>query len=301
MADNWSTPAFELPPVGARIGPFMSRTWLKTWWNHRGRGDLILAEADESLLPLVVDNGVVEFAGEADLTDYHSPLGSPDAPALDAAMPDLRAGSLLRFDSLPAEAAAGITAALRRAEISPSIEEHTVTAVLHLPESFDEYLAALAKKERHELRRKRRRFDNEAGPARVERRSGSDAVALFARLHRLSAGDKGAFMSEKMEAFFLELHEEAGGVIDMLVTDSGRVASAIFSFEDASGYYLYNSAFEPELQHLSPGNVMLSHLIERAIEQGKIVFDFLKGDERYKFKLGAEARPLYLITAKVPS
>ena len=44
---------------------------------------------------------------------------------------------------------------------------------------------------------------------------------------------------------------------------------------------------------------MLSHLIERAIEDGKQVFDFLKGDETYKFRLGATARPLYRVTATV--
>ena len=58
-------------------------------------------------------------------------------------------------------------------------------------------------------------------------------------------------------------------------------------------------AFDPELRTLSPGNVMLSHLIERAINQGMSVFDFLKGDATYKFRLGARERPLYRVTAKV--
>ena len=44
---------------------------------------------------------------------------------------------------------------------------------------------------------------------------------------------------------------------------------------------------------------MLSHLIESAINQGKPVFDFLKGDETYKFRLGAEERPLFRVTATV--
>ena len=38
---------------------------------------------------------------------------------------------------------------------------------------------------------------------------------------------------------------------------------------------------------------MLSHLIERSIDDGKKVFDFLKGDETYKFRLGAQPRPLF--------
>jgi CelD/BcsL family acetyltransferase involved in cellulose biosynthesis len=180
-------------------------------------------------------------------------------------------------------------------------EQHTVTAVLTLPDSFEDYLAGLAKKERHELRRKRRRFDNELGSGTVERRTGPEAVSLFARLHRLSAGDKGAFMSAEMEKFFLALHQNAGGVVDVLVDGSGRPASAVFSFEDATGFYLYNSAFEPELRQHSPGNVMLSHLIEKAIAKKLQVFDFLKGDEAYKFRMGATPRPLFVVTTQTGS
>ena len=83
----------------------------------------------------------------------------------------------------------------------------------------------------------------------------------------------------------------------MLRDGSGRAAAAVFSFEDSTGFYLYNSAYEPEVGHYSPGNVMLSHLIERVIERGRGVFDFLKGGEPYKFRLGATPRPLYAVSA----
>ena len=296
---SWSSDAFDLEPVASQVGPFPRRRYLETWWRQRGVGDLLIAETTDSLLPLVLTDGVLEFAGEADLTDYHSPLGSHGAEALANLIPDLESGSRISLDSLPDESANAVVAGLEHAGISCEVNQHEVAAVLRLPSSFDEYLLSIRKKERHELRRKRRRFENELGPATVERRTGPDAVALFARLHRLSAGDKGEFMDDAMEQFFLALHENAGGVIDVLVTGSGQVASAIFSFEDDAGFYLYNSAFEPELRNLSPGNVMLSHLIERAINSGAEVFDFLKGDETYKFRLGAEERPLYRVTATV--
>ncbi len=40
---------------------------------------------------------------------------------------------------------------------------------------------------------------------------------------------------------------------------------------------------------------MLGAMIERAVQEGRRIFDFLKGDENYKFRLGAEPRPLYEI------
>lgn len=296
---TWSSPSFELPPVAPLVGPFPGREWLQTWWTHRGRGDLIVAATPESLLTLTMVEGSLTFAGEADLTDYHSPLGSADASALTKLAADLPIGTSIELDSLPKEASDSVADGLRRAGLTPTVAQHTVTAVLELPTTFDDYLMSVGKKERHELRRKRRRFDAEAGTSRLERRSGPDAVALFARLHRLSSGDKGAFMTADMEEFFLAMHNDAGGVIDVLVDGSDRPASAIFSFEDEDGFYLYNSAYEPEMRNLSPGNVMLSHLIEQSIENGKQVFDFLKGDETYKFRLGSVARPLYRVTATV--
>ena len=299
MAINWSAAEFQLPPIAPRVGPFVGSAWLETWWARRGSGEMLLRVADDSLVALTMHNGIVKFAGEADLTDYHSPLGSSDVTALASLIADLDPGTELRLNSMPDEAAEAVAGSLAAAGLEPTVEEHAVTAVLHLPTSFDEYLMSLSKKDRHELRRKRRKFESEVGPYRVARRSGEDAVALFAHLHRLSSGDKGAFMTEEMEDFFLALHTSADGVIDVLEDGSGRAASAIFSFEDEDGFYLYNSAYEPEMRNLSPGNVMLSHLIEQAIDDGKQVFDFLKGDETYKFRLGATARSLFRVNATV--
>ena len=292
---NWSTEAFNLPPLSPRVGPFPGRRWLETWWDHRGSGTLLLAETDASLLPLTLNDNRLEFAGEGDLTDYHSPRGA--ATALTDVIKDLPKSTLIHLDSMPEDSASAAAAALRDAGLEPTIADDTVTAVLELPATFDDYLAGLAKKERHELRRKRRKFDAELGVGRIERRSGPEAVALFARLHRLSDGAKGTFMTAAMEAFFLDLHTRADGVIDVLVDGSDRPAAAIFSFEDEAGFYLYNSAFEPEVRNLSPGNVVLSHLIERSIAEQKHVFDFLKGDEAYKFRLGAKPRPLFAVAA----
>ena len=46
---------------------------------------------------------------------------------------------------------------------------------------------------------------------------------------------------------------------------------------------------------------MLSHLIEQAVADERRIFDFLKGSETYKFRLGAEARPLYRVSATTGS
>ena len=81
------------------------------------------------------------------------------------------------------------------------------------------------------------------------------------------------------------------------VGEDGSPVAAAFGFEDDVAYYLYNSAFDPSAGRVSPGVVLVSLLIERAIATGKTIFDFLKGDEPYKFRLGAEPRPLFEVAS----
>lgn len=68
--------------------------------------------------------------------------------------------------------------------------------------------------------------------------------------------------------------------------------AATFGFELDKRLYLYNSAYEPEARSSSPGLMLVSELVKEAIERGFERFDFLRGPERYKYQLGAQALPL---------
>jgi CelD/BcsL family acetyltransferase involved in cellulose biosynthesis len=82
------------------------------------------------------------------------------------------------------------------------------------------------------------------------------------------------------------------------VPGTDRAAASLVSFSDDQGIYLYNSSYDPHLAEASPGIAIVGTLIEQAIAEGLPRFDFLKGAETYKFRLGAEARPLYRITSR---
>jgi CelD/BcsL family acetyltransferase involved in cellulose biosynthesis len=79
--------------------------------------------------------------------------------------------------------------------------------------------------------------------------------------------------------------------LDLLEIGDHAVAST-FSFQLENTFYLYNSAYEPEAARLSPGLVLVARLVQRSIEEGLHWFDFLRGPERYKYQLGAQALPL---------
>jgi CelD/BcsL family acetyltransferase involved in cellulose biosynthesis len=183
-------------------------------------------------------------------------------------------------------------------ESPAELVQHEASAVLTLPATFDTWLSGLTKKERHEVRRKRRRLAEAFGTPTIER-MGPEAVHTFCEMHRSSSGDKGTFMTDEMERFFTDLSTDAGAVVHGLVCD-GVLRAAAFGFETDDGYFFYNSAYDVAAASASPGVVLVASMIEAQIERGAKVFDFLKGDERYKFRMGAESRPLYMIEGTLP-
>ena len=261
-------------------------------------GELLTRRAtDGSLVPLILSDGRPNSPAKPT-----SPTTTPRSarrPVLTDLVTELPTGTIFQLDSLPEDSA---TAVATHFDVPGWRNDYPATPsppCSTLPDTFDEYLAGISKEGTS-------RTPPQATPLRVGSRTsttrtqtGSGGSCTLRRPPSSIHGDKGSFMTPEMEHFFLALHTEAGGVIDVLLDGEGRPAPQSSLSKTTEGFYLYNSAYEPELRNHSPGNVMLSHLIERSIEDGKKVFDFLKGDETYKFRLGAQPRPLFEVAATV--
>jgi CelD/BcsL family acetyltransferase involved in cellulose biosynthesis len=174
--------------------------------------------------------------------------------------------------------------------------------ILPLPTAWAQYVASLSGKYRHELTRKVRRMEREAPEARAVVLGARDLVeprlADFLRLHRRSRVGKAKFMDERMEIFFRSisgvLAERETLRLWFLEAAGGSMASFI-TLEWDGTVGLYNSGFEPSWAGLSPGLVLLTHLIRDAIARGKTRFDFLRGEERYKYEFGPAPEDVYQV------
>lgn len=288
----------NIAPTARGLGPFPHAPFIAAVHSRLapGNAELIVEADDQGAVALSLTDGILRFAAEEFVTDYHAPLGPGGGEALERAIKASGALSF-EFDSLPAEEHDVVTATLDRLSIAHQEEVHAATGVLALPESFDEWLAGIRKKERHEVRRKRRKLIAEFGPFTVEE-AGVEGIGAFCDLHRTAAGDKGGFMTDTVQAFFTDLLANVDATIHNLVCD-GRTLSSAFGFVRDDGYYFYNSAFDADAHHVSPGAVLLSALIEQQIERGAQVFDFLKGAETYKYRHGAVPRDLYRISGSL--
>jgi CelD/BcsL family acetyltransferase involved in cellulose biosynthesis len=297
--------------------PFLSWTWQSDWVAVFGEGRRLEVRrvVDGTgrllgLLPLVeTAPGRWLLAGGADVSDYLDLIAARDREddawtallggrAADGAVWELHAvpAASLTVTGLPAlAAAAGLAVITQLEERCP---------VLALPESWDALLASLSGKHRHELTRKLRRFEREAPAGRVSWESTPAGIESrlddFLRLHRLSREGKAKFMDARMERFFRRvvpaLAARAGARLAFLDLPDGPIASFV-TLEWDGTVGLYNSGFHPDRAALSPGLVLLAGVIGDAIGRGRRRFDFLRGEERYKFEFGPTvSEPVHAVT-----
>src|SRR5262249_43174242 len=188
-------------------------------------------------------------------------------------------------------------------QISTAVEERC--PVLDLPETWDEYLARLSGKDRHELRRKMRKLERELPGARVTSHhtmeGWEDALGRFLDLHRLSKVGKARFMDGRMERFFRDATgalAAAGWAKLWFLEHEGAAVASFLCFEYAGSVGLYNSGFDPAHARLAPGIVLLAYLIMDAIDRRIRVFDFLRGEEPYKEGFGPTPEDLYHVSVR---
>lgn len=288
--------------------PYQHPDWHRIWWRHFGgeRAPLTLAVRDGERLamiaPLMRDGSDrLLFAGDPDICDYMDLVAAPDADdGAYAALLDAVAAQPWRELILW-----GVPEHSRTLHLLPKLAEargwkaeedfEAVCPRVTLPETWEDYLASLGKKDRHELRRKMRRFTEAGQEMRYYAVSTSEEVQAglddFIRLHTASRQDKRQFMTPEMEAFFREAVVALAGRdlvrLYFIELDGKRVAS-LLAFDTDGELLLYNSGYDPEFSFASVGLVSKAFTLKAAIEDGKRIFDFMRGAEPYKYDMGGK-------------
>jgi CelD/BcsL family acetyltransferase involved in cellulose biosynthesis len=187
---------------------------------------------------------------------------------------------------------------IARDRIGSEVKQQDVAPAVVLPTTWEEYLGILSSKDRHELKRKINRLEREHAMDVSDADCACDSFDEFVRLHRLSSSAKQRFMTEPMVEYFRDLFESTQGEwqtkLCSLKLDQ-RIVAALVYFTDGKKIQLYNSGFDPAYGYYSVGLLAVASLIKHAIEAGMQVFDFLRGNERYKYQLGGKDRELYQI------
>jgi CelD/BcsL family acetyltransferase involved in cellulose biosynthesis len=294
---------------------FMTYEWQSTWWRYLGDGTPVLIAMRgpdgqlAGLAPLyrgLNDAGEWELntVGCVDVSDYLDLIARRGHEAevfsafldLLASAPDRGfAWDVVSLCNVPQESATlsllGPMASSRGFHVTSRVQE--VCPIIKLPASWDEYLEGLDGKDRRELRRKLRKATPLAGVEWYLFGPDHDLdvqVDRFLHLMGMSHPDKAEFLHRGHRAFMHAIARTAwqeGWLELAFLTVDGEPAATAFNFVYNNRTLLYNSGLDAaRFLALSPGIVLTALLIEHSIQQGRELFDFLRGDEAYKYQLG---------------
>ncbi len=300
---------------------FLTYEWQTTWWQYLGVGDLwivaIRTVEDNKLIGIIplyhtrhqggrhAGKQVLTLVGCIEVSDYLDIISakgceeivysellawlqSEEAPAWDVVDLCNLPEDSLTYRTFAAESrAAGFQATVQQEDVAPQFP---------LPLHYETYLQEqVEKKQRHEIRRKQRRAERECtvGFYLVGKEHNLEAeVDDFVVLQRASREDKADFMTPEMRRFFGAVARtmlDAGYLRLCFLTLNGEKAAALFAFEYDYKFLLYNSGYDPDAySQLSPGWVILSYSVQYAIAAGCRVFDFMQGNEEYKYRYGSQ-------------
>jgi len=295
---NWDS-IFVLPP------------WLRSWWQaFQPETKLYLRAVRQAseiigIAPLQVKGDTASFIGSNDVCDYLDFVVSPGKGQyfFTALLDDLAQNGITRLnlEYLHPEATAltDLITVAQQKNYRTLCHDDALSLEMDLPATWEDYLARLDKKERHEVRRKLRRLES-AGEINYHCEAASAGLTglldNFLNLFALSFPEKAEFMTAPREAFFRTVAGAmaAAGRLHFGILKVNRTTAAMtMLFEYHDTVYLYNSAFDPAFSYLSVG--IMSHVlcIRESIQQGRKRWNFLKGDEPYKYDLGGTAVPLH--------
>jgi CelD/BcsL family acetyltransferase involved in cellulose biosynthesis len=311
--------------------PFLRHEYLRTWWETRGGGEwpdsdlaVVVARQDDRLAgvaPLFSARNREEdpaflLLGSIEISDYLDLIVRPaDLPLfipglldfLDGCKPadETKPWQVLDWQNIPETSP---TLPILKAEAEKRgwvfLQEQTYHAPsIPLSGDFETYLCGIDKKQRHEIRRKMRRAEESGSEVRWY--SVSDEAALEAEVEAFMAmmaeePDKAKFLSEAMRRqmqLACRAAFENGWLQLAFLEVDGQKAAGYLNFDYLNHVWVYNSGIARRFLELSPGWVLLGYLLQWANENKRLEFDFMRGNEEYKYRFGAVDR--FVVRAKV--
>lgn len=191
-----------------------------------------------------------------------------------------------------------------------AVSEAEACPVLTLPATYDEYVRSLGKNMREQIKRYPKRLEKEF-KVEYELADSEDAVQnaltdLF-KLHGArwrQRGQTGVLATARRQKF----HRAVCGAFFhqnylrlWSLRCNGAPACVLLNYVYGGKYYFFIGGFDPDLMRWSVGTCLFAKVFQHAIEEGATEFDFLRGEEEYKYRYGAVNRGYKTISWFAPN
>lgn len=289
--------------------PFTSPAWLISWWRIFVPGELrtIAVWRGEDLValaPLYLERGpygIRLLPLGIGISDSFDVLLESSATSLERAKPVLMQAlaaepdwECLSLEELPPSAAAlGLPCPPGCTDV---LADQSASPILSLA-SAEDPLACLPSRKRRKLRMAQNRVARRDGEVRaIGAEEVDDFLADLGRLHGArwrSRGEDGVLADDLVQQFHaaaLPRLVAAGLARLYTLAIEDRVVGAYYGLQHGRTAYAYIGGFDPDFAFESPGTVLIGHAIEEAARGGATAFNFLRGQEPYKYEWGAVDR-----------
>jgi CelD/BcsL family acetyltransferase involved in cellulose biosynthesis len=165
-----------------------------------------------------------------------------------------------------------------------------------LPEKWNSYLSSLSKKRRKNLQyylsRLKREFSIQFGVVDENDMVQEKMEKLFS-IHENRWRDKGwfgGFSDDRSVQFHKDIalkFLKKGWLRLYYLSLDEKIAAMLYAFKYNHKFMYYQAGFDPEYSRYSVATVLLVHCIENAFKEGMREFDFLRGNESYKYDWGS--------------
>ena len=283
--------------------PFQSPAWLLAWAEVYAPGRCRAAALWRdgklaALVPAFLWEGSLLLAGTGP-SDHHSALFVPGAEAAACELlVALAHGTPEPFSRIDLQQLSPDSPVASVKLEGFTVADHVGDPCLFLRLHGAEGMAAVPKRICSNWRYAMRRLEREG--ARLEivaPEQAAEATAELARLHAIrwrAEGEDGVLADEFAERHLSRaIPELAGaGLLRMhRLRHREETVAILLAMRGVQSTCYYLSGFDPAWASLSPGTALIGAAIAQAAAEGCTGFDFLRGEEEYKYRWGAEDRP----------
>tara|TARA_Y100001935_G_scaffold8776_1_gene6851 strand:- start:1156 stop:2109 length:954 start_codon:yes stop_codon:yes gene_type:complete len=287
--------------------PFLNYEINKTWFDIFGGNSTlkIFSDNENFIAPMYFQKNVAYLCGGQDLFDYHDFISNQNVnkdlikQLFDEILDKI---NLVELNSIVSGSKLHKYIMELEKEYEINYINEDVCPIIKLPNTFENYLLQLSKKNRHEIRRKIRKFENNLEFEIVETDSNNveEHLIEFLRLMKLNP-EKRNFLNQSRIEFMSRVIKYAilsnTGNLTFIKIKNEMVATS-FEFKNNDKLFVYNSGYNDNFSEYSVG--LLNHIynIKNKVSKYKFI-DFLRGSEEYKYRIGCINQDL--ITIKIKS
>lgn len=303
--------------------PFCTWEWIFTWWEHFGAEleliPLFVHDANElrGILPLFRYRGSAAgqwlkgarlgYCGATEVYPDHLDIicAPEDAESCVAAAFDFLGARLpgwasMRLPMLTQDSDLLRTLGLARGKLQVAVREVSVAPYIALTGSFEDYLARLRGTERYKIKSRRKKLfeDGKIRYIAVESTEFETALHTLFDLHARRSDAKGITSTFGRTPVF-EFHRallqrlNPNDVLLRCLKDGGKIVAMFYGFRCSNRTFFYQLGYDPDWSWASPGFVILSESIREAFAMDCTEYNFLQGDEPYKYTFTHDARALF--------